>query len=323
MNNNQVETTPNPPGSGPRMKPPSSASTPFWQQVVWRLMPGTTVGRAIIAARQRLEEAGCDIPHLDAQVLLAHVLGVDRTWLFAHHDYELTDAQSEAFTALVTRRMRHEPVAYLIGKREFYGLELLVDHRVLIPRPETELLVDIVIDHIAMRDDQRVTVADIGTGSGAIALAIATNCPSATIVATDLSAEALEVARQNVQRFDTQGQVTLRQGDLLAPLDKPVDMIVANLPYISSTAYVQLMADVREYEPQLALEGGPEGLDTIRRLLIEAPYYLNPQGLIFLEIGHDQGEAVLQLTRTLLPQAHSIHLRQDYAVLDRVVIIAL
>jgi release factor glutamine methyltransferase len=321
MTKNKIEATPTPQGVLLSMNPPPLAD--FWQQVVWRLSPGTPVGRALIAARQRLEEAGCEIPHLDAQVLLAYVLGVDRTWLFAHHDYELTEAQCEDFTALVTRRMRHEPVAYLIGKKEFYGLELLVDHRVLIPRPETELLVDRVIDHIAMRDDQRVTVADIGTGSGAIALAIATNCPTATVVATDLSTEALEVARANVRRLDLRGQVTLRQGDLLSPLQEPVDIIVANLPYISSDAYGQLMPDVREYEPQLALVSGPEGLDSIRRLLQDAPCYLRPEGLILLEIGHDQGAAVLELARTLLPQAQSIHLRQDYAALDRLVIIAL
>lgn len=295
----------------------------FWYQVVWRLSPGTPVGRAINAARQRLEDAGCDTPHLDAQVFLAHVLGVERTWLFAHHEYELSEDEAAAFTALVTRRMRHEPVAYLVGHREFYGLDFLVDRRVLIPRPETELLVDAVIDHIAMRDEQPVTVVDVGTGSGAIALAVAANCPNARLYAIDLSADALAVAGQNVERLDSRGQVTLLHGDLLAPLPELVDMIVANLPYISSATYAQLMVDVRDYEPQLALEAGPEGLDAITRLLMQAPHYLKTDGLIFLEIGHDQGAAVTHLARTLLPPTATIRLRQDYQGRDRMVVITL
>lgn len=315
----EIESTP----GGASAQAASPTQPAFWRQVVWRLSPGTTVGRAIIAARQRLEDAECDTPHLDAQVILAHVLGVDRTWLFAHHDYELTDSQSETFTALVTRRMRHEPVAYLVGHREFYGLDFLVDHRVLIPRPETELLVDAVIDHIAMREEQTITVADVGTGSGAIALAVAANCPNSRIFAVDLSQGALAVACENVTRLDARGQVTLLHGDLLSPLPEPVDMVVANLPYISSDVYRRLMRDVRDYEPQLALEGGPEGLDAISRLLTQAPRHLNPFGLIFLEIGYDQGRAVVQLAEQILPQASSIRLRQDYHGHDRLVIIAL
>jgi release factor glutamine methyltransferase len=307
-------------GGSPAVHPHTS---PLWEQVVWRLMPGTTVGRALNAARRRLEDAGCEGAHLDAQVLLAYVLGVERSWLFAHHAVELSTEQADVFTGLVARRMRHEPVAYLVGHREFYGLDFLVDQRVLIPRPETELLVDAVIDLIAMREEQPVVVADVGTGSGAIALAVAANCPSAKIYAIDLSADALAVAAANVQRLDTRGQVTLLEGDLLTPLPQPVDMIVANLPYISSVVYPQLMADVRDYEPQLALEAGPEGLDAIVRLLQQTPRYLNDQGLMFLEIGHDQAEAVVKAVRTILPQARSIRLRQDYHGHDRLVTIAL
>ncbi len=311
----------------------SSSSVPQLPlpQLIWRLMAGTTVGRALIAARQRLEEAGCDTPHLDAQVIIAFALQVERTWLFAHHEYELSEAEATAITDLINRRMQHEPVAYLVGKREFYGLDIAVDQRVLIPRPETELLVDAVIDYITMREEQPVVVADVGTGSGAIALAIALNCPTAQIFAIDLSADALAVARGNVERLDSQGQITLLQGDLLAPLYARnghesitrIDMIVANLPYIRSDAYQQLMSDVRDYEPQLALEAGPEGLDAITRLLQQAPRHLNPHGLIFLEIGHDQGELVMELAQTLFPNAFGIRLRQDYQGHDRLVIIAL
>ncbi len=305
--------------SSPRQTPVSQPATAIWQQVVWKLTPGTTVGRALISAKQRLEDSSCSTPHLDAQVILAHVLNVDRSWLFAHHEYELTAQQAETYTALIMRRMQYEPVAYLVGRKEFYGLDFLVDPRVLIPRPETELLVDAVLDAVEVRELAHPKVADIGTGSGAIAIAVAANCPQAQIYAIDISAAALEVAAQNIARLDAGQQVRLLQGDLLAPLPDRVDVIVANLPYIRSDAYQTLMPDVRAYEPQLALEAGPEGLDVIARLLRQTVDYLNPGGVLFMEIGHDQGEAVLNLTQALLPQAHSIRLRQDYHGHDRLV----
>jgi release factor glutamine methyltransferase len=293
------------------------------QRVVWTLAPWTTVGRALVAATQRLEEAGCDTAGLDAQVILGHVLGKDRAWLFAHYDHELDPTQTETYTDLVARRVASEPVAYLVGHREFYGLDLAVDRRVLIPRPETELLVDAVLDHIESRADQAVRVADVGTGSGAIALAVAANCPTAHVYALDLSPDALEVARANIARLDERGQVRLLQGDLLAPLPETVDVLAANLPYIAQPVYTTLAADVRDYEPRLALEAGPEGLDAIRRLLHQAPAHLNPGGVIFLEIAHDQAESVLALVHVLLPQARYVGVRQDYHGYDRLIVIGL
>lgn len=295
-----------------------------WQkQVVWKLVPGTPVGRALVSATQRLEEAGNDTASLDAQVILAYILGKDRGWLFAHHDQALTQVEAETYTDMVARRAAAEPVAYLVGHREFYGLELMVDKRVLIPRPETELLVDVVLDHVESRSDQSVRMVDVGTGSGAVAVAVAANCKSIQVYALDLSPAALEVARENVRRHDSRGQVTLLQGDLLAALPEPVDIIAANLPYITSDDYPNLMADVRDYEPRLALEAGPEGLDLIARLLEQAPGHLFPGGVIFLEIGADQGQAVLNLVKQLLPQAKHISLRQDYHGYDRLVVIGL
>jgi release factor glutamine methyltransferase len=284
-------------------------------------MPGTPVGRALVAATQRLEEAGSDTASLDAQVILGHVLHHDRGWLFAHYDHTLTQDQAERYADLVARRAAAEPVAYLIGHREFYGLDLLVDERVLIPRPETELLIDCVLDHIESRSNQAVRLVDVGTGSGAIALAIAQDCPQAEIYAIDLSPDALAVAQANLDRLDANHQITLLQGDLLAPLPVKVDIIAANLPYITSSDYPNLMADVRDYEPRLALEAGPKGLDVIERLLTEAPAHLNPGGVIFLEIGSDQGESVVDLIERCLPQARQISLRQDYHGYDRVVVI--
>jgi len=289
------------------------------QKIVWRLMPATPVGMAINAAKQRLDDAACLTSHLDAQVILAHVLAVDRTWLFAHHEYQLTTEQATSYTDLIVRRMNHEPVAYLIGRKEFYGLEFMVDRRVLIPRPETELLVDAVLDQIDLRDHRPLRIADVGTGSGAIALSIAANEPNAILYAIDVSPTALEVASANAQRLDQRKQVTLLQGDLLTPLPESVDIIVANLPYISSPVYPTLDSDVRDYEPQLALESGPEGLDAMARLLAQTPHYLRVNGVIYLEIGYDQGPALLELVKTLLPQNRGVTLRQDYSGRDRLV----
>lgn len=281
------------------------------------------VARGLDEAAARLEQAGSSSARLDAQVLLAHVLGVARSWLFAHPETPLDAAQLQRFDGLVARRVASEPVAYLTGHKEFYGLELLVDCRVLIPRPETELLVEAVLAQIAARPGRQVCVADIGTGSGAIALAVAVNAPKAMIYAVDVSDAALGVAGHNVARLDARGQVTLLQGDLLEPLPAPVDIIAANLPYIAEAAYAELMADVHDYEPRLALEAGLDGLDAIRRLLAQAPAYLAPGGVIFLEIGHDQGAAVLELAAQHFPAARAITLHQDYAGRDRLVVIAL
>lgn len=304
-----------------------------WQQIVWHLMPDTPVGRALVSATQRLESRDIDTPQLDSQIILAHVLDVERSWLFGHHEYKLSESEAERFTELIVRRMNYEPVAYLIGRKEFYGLEFIVDERVLIPRPETELLVDAVLGHIDMRSDflpvgQQLSVIDVGTGCGAIALAVADNAPEVRVYATDISRDALEIARTNVRLLDKRCQVSLLSGDLLSPLNHKIDMekvdvIVANLPYINSSDYKGLAPDVRDYEPQVALEAGPKGLDSISRLLEQAPQYLNPNGIMFLEIGHDQAELVISMTEQLIPQARLVSLRQDYSGLDRLVTIEL
>ncbi len=291
------------------------------QEIVWTLTPAITVGRAIISASQRLSEAGCDTPRLDAQVILAHVLGQDRSWLFAHHEYQLSDQEIERYTELIARRARREPVAYLIGRKEFYGLEFLVDRRVLIPRPETELLVDAALGQIASRSQEPVLVADVGTGSGAIAIAVAVNAPRSRVYAVDISPEALAVARENVRRLDGDGRVTLLLGDLLTPLPQPVDLIVANLPYIPAKVMETLDPDVRDYEPSMALAGGELGLQQIQRLLEQAPRFLKPDGTILLEIGHDQGEAVRELALGMAPRPRYVGVRQDYSGHDRLVTI--
>ena len=288
-------------------------------EVIWKLAPGVQVGQALNFATNRFNEEAIDTASLDAQVLLAHLLGKERTWLFAHHEYCLSPEESEAYTKLITRRMNHEPIAYLVGRKEFYGLDFVIDKRVLIPRPETELLVDLVLDEIGINKRKPVYVADVGTGSGAIALALAANSEEVRVFAIDLSEDALDIADSNVQRLDTRKQVTLLCGDLLTPLSQPVDIIVANLPYIASDIYSTLEPDVRDYEPQLALVSGPQGLDAIQRLMQQAEHYLVANGQIFLEIAHDQGKMVEQLARQYFPKARSIRVHKDYNDHDRIV----
>jgi len=296
-------------------------------EISWRLAPATTVGMALNSGTQRLKEAQVEGAWLDAQVILAATLEVDRSWLFAHGDVELTARQAELFTELIARRICHEPVAYLVGHKEFYGIDLQVDKRVLVPRPETEMLVDEVLAEIESRaggeeDSPEVVVADIGTGSGAIALAIAANSENARIFAVDISRRALAVARENVKQIDARGQVTLLRGDLLRALPEPVDIIVANLPYISSAEYKGLDPTVRHYEPKLALESGERGLDAIARLLRQVQGKLRPRGMIYLEIGWQQGEEVAQLARDLLPTVRDIAIHRDYQGHQRMVAIA-
>jgi release factor glutamine methyltransferase len=291
-------------------------------QVDWKLAPATTVGVALNWAHQRLREAAIDTAYLDAQVLLAYVLEQGRAWLFAHHEATLEGAQAERFTDLIARRVEHEPIAYLVGSKEFYGLELSVDRRVLIPRPETEMLVDEVLREIDAHAGVVVTVADVGTGSAAIALAVAANSERARVYAVDISRGALAVARRNVQRHDRRKQVKLLRGDLLDPLPEPVDVIVANLPYIARAEYQSLDTTVRNYEPRLALESGPEGLDAIVRLLRQAPSHLMPDGKIYLEIGYQQGAAVKRLVHDSLPHARAVNVHRDYQGHDRMVAVA-
>lgn len=283
------------------------------QQIAWSLTPETPVGRALVSASQRLNGAGCENPRLDAQVLLAHVLGADRTWLFAHHDHPLAADQAEAFTDLVARRIRREPVAYLLGRKEFYGLDFVVDERVLIPRPETEMLVDFLLAHVQADAKRTFVVADVGTGSGAIAVTTAVHAPNTRIYGLDISPDALAVAQENGRRLAPKAHLDFLPSDLLAALPEPADVIVANLPYVTDAEYTDLQPEIREYEPQLALTAGDKGLDVIKRLLSQVRKHLKPNGLVLLEIGHEQGESVKQLAEEMRPRPQFVGLRQDYS----------
>lgn len=292
-------------------------------EILWTLAPSTTVGMALNSATQRLKEAHIEGAWLDAQVILAATLGVDRSWLFAHGEIELTARQAEEFTDLVARRVCHEPVAYLTGHKEFYGIDLLVDRRVLVPRPETEMLVDEVLAEAESRGGKPLLIADVGTGSGAIALAIASNCENARIYAVDISRKALAVAKENLKRLDVRNQITLIRGDLLQSLPEAVDIIVANLPYVSTDEYKGLDPTVRHYEPKLALESGEKGLDAIARLLRQVQGKLRLGGMIYLEIGWQQADDVVRLARAILPEIRDIAVHRDYQGHERMVAIAI
>jgi release factor glutamine methyltransferase len=290
-----------------------------------------SIRQLLIEATQLLQEEGLDTPRLDAEVLLGHVLGLTRAQIHAHPDRRLDATKLDSYRELIERRRQHEPVAYILGYKEFYGLDFYVDRRVLIPRPETELLMEKGLE-IGQAASRLLAMADVGTGCGAIAISLAVHLPQATIYALDASAEALEVAALNRRRHSVEERVHLLQGDLLSPLPEPVDLIVANLPYVCATEWEQLPRTIATYEPRSALDGGLNGLDAIRRLLAQAQSHLKPQVTILLEIGATQGAAVTDLARhsfdkpsTLLRtpyfSAATVEVVQDYAGLDRMVVV--
>ncbi len=280
---------------------------------------------AIGRAHQLLDEAGIPDACLEAELLVAHVLRCRRTRVLTHPEAPLTPCQVAWLERLLQLRLKRWPLAYLTGHREFYGLELRVNRAVLIPRPETELLVDAAREQAARlaqrRGSSRLAIADVGTGSGAVAIALAKHLPDATIYATDASELALRVAAFNCRRHGVTWQVHLVHGDLLEPLPGPVDLIVANLPYVATGEFPSLMPEVRDYEPRMALDGGPDGLDVVRRLLAQAPGRLNPDGSVVLEIGAAQGAAARELAQDAFPGAR-VDVLSDYAGHDRIVVIS-
>jgi release factor glutamine methyltransferase len=277
-----------------------------------------TIARALTWATSVLRDTS-PTARLDAELLLAHALEIGRARLLAEHRQPLDHAAHERFSQSVARRAALEPVAYLIGAREFYGLDLYVDSRVLVPRPETELLVELALAHARAQaaSAAALRIADICTGSGCIALALAAQLPAAQISATDLSADALDVARINCERHRLEGRVALLQGDLCAPLVGQFHLLVSNPPYTILSA---IDAGVRQHEPHLALDGGPDGLSLYRRLLACAPAHLAPGGALLLEIGADQGAAVSALAQHSFPHA-KIMVHRDLAGHERVVVV--
>jgi release factor glutamine methyltransferase len=275
----------------------------------------TTTREAYLAARDRLRHADIDDAHFEAELLLRHALGLghNRGALLSHlaEAHAVEDEAITRFEALLTRRLAREPSAYILGAREFFHLDLEVTPAVLIPRPETETVVEEAV-RVARRQlssegraaDAGFAVADIGTGAGPIALTIARALPDATVIATDVSPDALDVAQRNAARHGLQQRIVFLQGDLLAPLTQRLDVLVANLPYVTTSALAALEPEVRDHEPSMALHGGADGLDLIRRLLAEAPAHLQPHAVIVLEIGYDQGETARAAAAAAFPDAN-------------------
>jgi len=273
------------------------------------------------AALQVLETSN---PRLEAELLLQHALGFDRTQLYQHLRNEIPPDKEAAYHDLVWRRLCGEPTRYIIGRADFYDIELVVTPAAAIPRPETELLVQeaAALAGRRLQDIPSLTIVDVGTGCGAIALALATHLPSAQIIATDISPAALALAQGNAERLGLASSVRFLRGDLLAPIEQPVDIVVANLPYVRSAEWETLPAEIRCYEPRQALDGGPDGLRVIERLLRQAPPLLRSGAALLLEIGYDQGPPVLALASEVFPDA-TIEVKKDLASQDRLVIIQL
>lgn len=259
------------------------------------------VGRLLSTTASFLKDKGCASPRLDAELLLSRVLKMSKVQLYVNFERALSQPELDEYRELVRRRCRHEPVAYILGQREFYSLPFKTRPAALIPRPETEHLVDEAL-RLARElwPGQALALADLGCGSGAIALALAKNLPTAEIAAVDISPEALELARENAAALNLAQRVVFHQGDLLAPLPgRRFQLICANLPYIPSEEMAGLMPDVGLHEPHLALDGGPRGLSLIARLLETAPGHLADQGRLLLEIWPDSLAELESMARSL------------------------
>lgn len=277
-----------------------------------------TIKTALQRTREQFKEQGLQTPALDAEVLLSHVTGLDRTGLYREWEKPLSDEEATHYFVLTGKRLTGEPVAYLTGRREFMGLDFTVSPSVLIPRPETELLVETALTLLPPSP----TMIDVGTGSGAIAVSLASLLPDAVVYAIDLSPAALDIARLNAVRHGVGERVCFFQGDLLEPLagsvtDGRVDLIAANLPYIPIDDLPGLPREVRLFEPSLALDGGVDGLDLVRRLISAAPDFLKQDGYLLMEIGCCQGREVAIL---LKPPVWETVIKKDLAGLDRLVV---
>jgi len=291
----------------PAIAPPPPEAAPPGRWTLLDVIKWTTA---------RFTERRLDTPRLDAEILIAHALSLSRVQLYVQHDRPLLPAELAAIRELIKRRQAGESVAYVVGKKEFWGLELAVDARVLVPRPDTETLVEEGRDRLDAAAHAPERIGDVGTGSGAVALALKKVRPAASVFAADLSADALAVARANAERLAL--EVTFVEGDLAAPLAAhgPFSLLAANLPYVATGDLAGLAPEVRA-EPVRALDGGPDGLDLVRRLVTEAPALLASGGALALEIGAGQADA----TAALLEAAGftDVRRRRDLGGIERVV----
>ncbi|MGE5618931.1 MAG: peptide chain release factor N(5)-glutamine methyltransferase [Sphingomonadaceae bacterium] len=279
-----------------------------------------TVGELLARASARLARAGIPSPQDEARILMAETLCVSRTWVIAHPEATVPPDRRLTFDSYVARRAAHEPEAYIVGRREFYGLEFEVDCSVLIPRPETELLVDHALassDRLQAVKGRQILAVELGTGSGAVAIVMAMRRPGLRLVAVEKSPAALAVARRNAVLHMVADRIEFRLGDLLDGVTEEVDLLVANLPYVPTEEIGTLMPDVRDYEPVEALDGGPDGTAVIQRALEQATVVMGHPAALVFETGDGQGARLTEVSRTLYPGA-TIRILRDYAGFERI-----
>jgi len=276
-----------------------------------------TIGRILKWTEEFFLKKGIESPRLDAEVLLAHVLERERIYLYVHFDEPLEQRELAAYRELIRQRVQHQPVAYLLGEKEFMGLRLKVSPAVLIPRPDTETLVQAAVERL--RKKQAARFADIGTGSGAICLSVLNFVPDAVAETVDISTEARALAEENAAALGLTERITFHTGDLLAPLQGKFSALLSNPPYIPERELEGLQPEVRCSEPRMALAGGADGLDFYRRLCAEGPAFLEAGGFLAFEVGRGQAGAVAALARAN-PLIAGTEIIEDLAGIERVVI---
>lgn len=276
-----------------------------------------SIQRILRWAAEDFGKRGNPSPRLDAELLLAHALGTDRIRLVIESERWLDEAELGRVRDLIRRRRNGEPIAYILGRREFYGLPFVVDARALVPRPDTEPLVEVALERTRDRF-MYGRALDLCTGTGCVALAFAKARPTWRVSATDISSDTAALAWENTRRLGATSSVRVRVGDLFTPVaGERFELIVGNPPYIPHDEIAGLDRDVRAFEPHLALDGGADGLDLVRRIVSDAPAHLVPNGVLALEIGCDQADAVISLFESA--GFSEVSRRRDYANLDRVV----
>lgn len=275
---------------------------------------------ALQSVSTSLKQIGVDSPLREAEILLCSVLGCNRSKLYLNLNQSLSFSQQELLANYVDKRIQRIPVQYITGQQSFRYLTLSIDPRALIPRPETELLVEMVIEFI--KDHESPTVIDLGTGSGAIALSIAYEVPRSKVIAIDNCPKALELARQNVSKLNLKNRVNLMCSDLFtelgAELEGKVDVVVSNPPYLKSAEIENLMCEVKDFEPRIALDGGENGLDYIREIVNQAPYFLRSEGLLAMEVGYGQAEETAKIIEAA-DNYSRIEIKKDYSGIDRII----
>ncbi len=280
-----------------------------------------TIRETLLETRETLSRQGITEAPLEAELLVGLALGIDRATLYASLEEAVTGPGEEDLAPLVLRRASREPLPYLLGSREFFGMAFQVRPGVFIPRPETELLVERAISIVEARfPSGGAVIADVGTGSGAVTVSLAAHLPGARLYGTDVSGTALAVAKDNAQRHGVADRTRFLRGDLLAPVPETVDLVIANLPYIKSAVIPTLEPEVSQFEPREALDGGADGLDLVRRLLDRGVDRMHLPGTILLELDPDQMEAATEAARTVYAGS-SITMTKDLAGHDRVLII--